>query len=120
MANTIFGDRNPLFCPPRAPRRADGAGFFQAKTRQLAATVGLDSFAKFRAEFFGRNSIVWRREALQQLKSKIGALGLRQRKSGFEKLVLRHAHGVIITGCDRRSKPFNLLCSGPFEIESQH
>ncbi len=89
----------------------DSAGFIQAETPQLATTVRLNSLVKFSAEFLGRDFLSWAREALEQLKSKIGALGLRERKGGFEDLILGHAHGWIITGCRKRSKLVRLLCS---------
>jgi hypothetical protein len=64
--------------------------------------VGIDSLVKLSAKFFGGNFFPWRRQALQQLKDKIGALRLGQRKCRFEELVLRHAHGLIISAAFSR------------------
>ena len=69
---SIFGWLHELSRPAflGQPLLNDGAGFFQAKAPQFATTVGLDSFVKFSSEFFGRDFIPRRREALQQLKSR--------------------------------------------------
>jgi hypothetical protein len=90
----------------------DLAALFQAETRQVAAPVGIDSLVQLGPELLRGDFVAGRWKTLQQLKSQIGAIGLRQRERGLEKLVVRYVHGLIIVACTGCGKAIAFTLAG--------
>jgi hypothetical protein len=56
----------------------DGAGFFDAQARLVASAVSRDALVKLGRKFFRRNLVPGEHKRLQELKSEVGSLGMRQ------------------------------------------
>ena len=79
----------------------NGARFIQTIAFSLTATKGSNSPVKLIATLLRTNYFARRLQALQELKRKIRAFGLRQGESCFKELILRHAHHLIVANAAR-------------------